>query len=363
MVSFTQISLLGLSCLPALVSAAPTTFSLPNGFPNPDPAAITQIEIAAHGSLPNGGPPKSINPNTITSLQLIAFNELVEVAFFTELIANITNNVKGYQFKNGDARNFALKTLKAVQAQEELHELNANDAVKKFSGTAIEPCQYKFPVDTFDDAIALAATFTDVVLGTLGNVATLLGANGDSDLIAGVAAVIGQEGEQNGWYRTLQDKIPSALPFLTASTREFAFSALNQDFVVPNSCPSSNFKLIDLPVFGALNVITDSNTAAKTKQIQFEIDTSKTPVPTDCDRLFVVYINQQNVPIVGNVEKSTVSNKKITFDASFPFEELSDGTFGNGLTIAALTSTNGPFTSAEDVAAVTLFGPGLIEID
>jgi hypothetical protein len=86
-------------------------------------------------------------------------------------------------------------------------------------------------------------------------------------------------------------------------------------------------------------------------------------VPADCDRLFVVYINQQNVPIVGNVEKSTVSNKKITFDATFPFEELSDGTFGNGLTIAALTSTNGPFTSAEDVAAVTLFGPGLIEID
>lgn len=37
----------------------------------------------------------------------------------------------------------------------------------------IQPCEYQFPVATFLDAIALAATFTDVVLGTLPEARTL----------------------------------------------------------------------------------------------------------------------------------------------------------------------------------------------
>jgi len=50
----------------------------------------------------------------------------------------------------------------------------------------------------------------------------------------------------------------------------------------------------------------------------------------------------------------------VSFTASFPFNEA---TFGNGLTIAAVTNTTGPFTGADDVAKVTVFGPGLIEIN
>jgi hypothetical protein len=56
--------------------------------------------------------------------------------------------------------------------------------------------------------------------------------DGDIGLIRGVASVIGQEGEQNGFFRFKADKIPSAVPFLTTSTREFAFSTLNQNFVL-----------------------------------------------------------------------------------------------------------------------------------
>jgi hypothetical protein len=35
----------------------------------------------------------------------------------------------------------------------------------------------------------------------------------------------------------------------------------------------------------------------------------------------------------------------------------------NGLTIAAVTNSAGPFESASEVAAATLFGPGLIEVN
>ncbi len=35
----------------------------------------------------------------------------------------------------------------------------------------------------------------------------------------------------------------------------------------------------------------------------------------------------------------------------------------NGLTIAVITNSAGPFSSADEVAAATLFGPGLVEIN
>lgn len=54
-----------------------------------------------------------------------------------------------------------------------------------------------------------------------------------------------------------------------------------------------------------------------------------------------------------------VDGTTVTFEAAFPF---STGTFGNGLSIAAVTNSTGPFSTTDDVAKVTLFGPGLIEI-
>jgi hypothetical protein len=342
------------------VSAAPFSFPLDNTFPNITAPSeqLTSIQDQAHGSLPNGSPPANIADNTATSLQLIAFNEIWEVAFFTDLISNITNNVAGYRIQDGATRRFVLDTLIAVQAQEELHALNANNALAHFTQNPIQACQYIFPVSNFEDAIALASTFTDVVLGTLGDIVTLFGEDGDNGLITGVAAVIGQEGEQNGYYRALQGKIPSALPFLTSSTREFAFSALNQAFVVPGSCPNSN--IINLPIFATLNVLTAADVAVATQTIQFEANTGNTSWPTDnSTTLSLVYVNQQNNPVVEQIMNVSVSGTTVTFEAAFPFNA---GTFGNGLTIAAVTNCTGPFTTADDVAKVTLYGPGLIEV-
>ena len=163
-------------------------------------------------------------------------------------------------------------------------------------------------------------TFTDVVVGTLQDVAVKLGANGDAPLIRGIAAVIGQEGEQNGFYRSMLGKIPSALPFLTASSREFAFSALNQGFVVPNSCPNSN--TIALPVFGALNVLTQ-DIKSQDQNLQFSF--APTGSVKSADGLSLVYINQQNTPIVQPISGAQNSNGAITFSAPLPlFEELDE---------------------------------------
>ncbi|RDW83482.1 hypothetical protein BP5796_04973 [Coleophoma crateriformis] len=349
-----------LACLTA-VFAAPFSFKdnpLGNGFPmivQPSDA-LTVVSVAAHGSLPNSPPPPNKpSADALTSLRLIAFNELFEVAYFTELLNNITNNVEGYEVGGkDDARNFMIKALTAVQAQEELHVLNANGAITHFGGEAVQPCTYNFPVTNINDAITLAQTFTDVVLGTLQDVVSLFGTDGDIALIRGVSSVIGQEGEQNGWYRTFLGKVPSALPFLTTSTREFAFSAL-QGFVVPGSCP--NLDSIKLQIFKPLTVIT-ANPEPKEQDITFSVEIAK-----DSDWMSsysITYINQQNLPINKPISNVNIVDRTVTFTANFPYDMA---TFGNGMTIAAVTNSTGSFDSASDVAKATVFGPGLIEIN
>lgn len=366
-------SLIGLSCLSTIASAAPFSFPLSNGFPkvaNPS-SQLTAIEQQAHGTLPNGPPPSSITADTETSLELIAFNELFEVAFFTELLSNVTNNVAGFQIADSNERNSVIAALTAVQAQEELHALNANGALAHFGVSPIQPCEYNFPVADFNSAIALASTFTDVVLGTLQDVASLLATDGDDGLIRGIVSVVGQEGEQNGFYRNLLGKVPSALPFLTTSTREFAFSALNQNFVIPGSC--SNIGEINLPVFQTLTINTRNiQPHSQTLEFSVSIDSTKTNSSTHgawkrdsphdssyYSSLSVVYINQQNLPVVEKITDVDIKGNTITFKADFPFDQF----LMNGLTIAAVTKSAGPFTSADAVAKDTIFGPGLIEIN
>ena len=336
------------------------SFPLSNGFPNvPNPSnQLTQIEDQAHGTLPNSPIPPSVKPDSITSLQLIAFNEISEVAFFTELLENITSNAPGYTFPDSGVRQFITDAIIAAQAQEELHALFANAALTYFNVAPIQPCKYNFPVSDFQSAITLASTFTDVVLGTLGDIQIGLATNGDVGLIGAVGAVRGQEGEQDGFFRLLLDKIPSALPFLTASTRDFAFSILNQAFVLPGSCPNSN--TIDLPIFDPLTVTT-SPVEAQTQTLSFMVTTSsQTQANAGVFANYgLVYINQQNLPIVEPLTNIVVSGATVTFSAQFPYDQF----LMNGLTIAAVTNNTGPFTSADTVASATLFGPGLIEIN
>jgi hypothetical protein len=288
---------------------------------------------------------------------------LFEVAFFTELLYNVTNNVPGYEVHRQGAHDFIVRALTAIQAQEELHALNANGALEHFNESTILPCQYDFPVDNFEEAINLASTFTDAVVSTLQDVQNSFAADGDIGLIRGVGSVIGQEGEQNGFYRQLLDKVPSALPFLTASTREFAFSAL-QGFVVPNSC--GNLDAIDLQIFNPLSVDT-RNIAPCSQTLEFSFE-AKNPQPSwnsDYSGLSLVYINQQNLPVVEKIQNARKDNNNIvTFQALFPFDDATRGAvFGNGLTIAAVTNSSGPFATADLVAKSTVFGPGLIEIN
>ncbi|KAF2164849.1 hypothetical protein M409DRAFT_67576 [Zasmidium cellare ATCC 36951] len=331
----------------------PFKFPLSNGFPNVEVGSpeLLAIEKQAHGTLPNGPLPSKIQDATATTLQLIAFNEIFEVAYFTSLLNNITSGV--YNVGSGAAKQIVENAITAVQAQEELHALGANAILQTAGRTTIQPCEYVFPVSDFDSSIALASTFTDVVLGTLQDALNNFGTDGDDELLALIGGVIGQEGEQNGFYRNLGGKIPSQLPFLTRSAGPFAFSALNQMFVVQGTC--GNLDAIALPIFSPLTVATQ-NIQAQDQDLSFSFKTNGTA--TDTSDLHIVYINQQNVPVVEPLKNVQTQGDTVSFQAAFPFTE----NLMFGLTIAAVTNSAGPFAGADDVAAKALYGPGLIEI-
>lgn len=226
--------------------------------------------------------------------------------------------------------------------------MNANTKLP----TPLQTCQYKFPTEKFGDAVALAATFTDVVLGTLQDVSMIFSADGKAGVVQAVASVIGQEGEQNGFYRSLTNKIPSAQPFLTASARDFAFSALNQNFVVPGSCDISG---IDLKVFEVLTLETP-NVELGDQTISLSFDISD--YHGTAEDLEFVLINGQNVPIVQELKNVKQDGKKVTFDADFL--QQTDLLFG--LTIGAVVSKGQALATVEQVADAAVFGPALIEV-
>ena len=194
-------------------------------------------------------------------------------------------------------------------------------------------------------AINLARTATDVVLGTLQDVIQIFAKNGDAGLARGVASVIGQEGEQNGFYRLVLGQIPSELPFLTTSDRNFAFTAI-QSFIVPGSCP--NIDEIPLNTFQGLTALQQPS-GLFDDQLQFTFNASASGYSGD---YWITYINQQNLPVTLPTTKVNES----TVEALFPFTEHQL----NGLTIATLTNSSGPFVNASEVASATIFGPAFL---
>lgn len=126
---------------------------------------------------------------------------------------------------------------------------------------------------------------------------------------------------------------------------------MNQNFVVPGSCTTQ----IAVPIFKPL-VLQNTDIQATDQQLQFSYSTSGV---SNTNGLSLVYINQQNLPIVQRLQNVHTSGSEVTFSANFPYQE----NLMNGLTIAVLARGSGPFPSADAVANATVFGPAIIEIN
>lgn len=100
------------SAAAGIAAAAPFSFPLANGFPTLNATAMAEVYKLAGGTLPNGALPTNLTASATQTLQLIAANELFEVAYFAELLSNVTNKVSGYD--DIADYDYVLKTLTAV---------------------------------------------------------------------------------------------------------------------------------------------------------------------------------------------------------------------------------------------------------
>ena len=98
-----------------VVISSPFKFPLHNGFPFPHDAALEELFTKAGGNFTNMPLAPKFDDDSLTSWKLQAFNEFMEVAFFTQLIANITERVPGYEL-DPDYESYIMASLEAIQA-------------------------------------------------------------------------------------------------------------------------------------------------------------------------------------------------------------------------------------------------------
>lgn len=90
-------TIIATATLATVVAAAPFTYPLANGFPKVNMTTLKVIFKLAGGTTPNVSPPATLTDSGVQTLQLIAANELFDIAYFTELLHNISLGVPGYR--------------------------------------------------------------------------------------------------------------------------------------------------------------------------------------------------------------------------------------------------------------------------
>ncbi|KAL8750421.1 MAG: hypothetical protein Q9199_007079 [Rusavskia elegans] len=361
------------------VATVAAPFPLPDGFPNPNYTQLLSIEKLAGGFLPNYRLPTSLSKNATTALQLLAHNEIFEVAFFNQLLTNITTAVPGYG-PNDTApldRAQLIKNIEAIKNQEELHSIAANQFLVSAKQQPIAPCQYTFPVSNFKTAMLFAQVFTDLALGTIPTIQLLFAgeAGGASRNVLTLGSILGQEGQQDGFFRSTQRKTPSAAPFLTLASASIASNILEK-LIVKDSCPQplSDLGYRTLP---SLSIDDEAKTAPEAGWPNWISISPRSTKPSPQE-------NRLSFTVVG-LPRSAEFNPSITYlsGAGRPYSvtvwefKRANGSDvahffadrplqtpqSNGLTIALFTRGLGPYTTTDAALEVTSAGPVLIEQD
>lgn len=270
----------------------------------------------------------------------------------------MTNNVKGFTDLKGENRKYVLRTLHSILAQEEIHALGVNAILENSGSNPIKPCNsYNFPTTDFESAIALADLFTGVVLGALQDITEVFAKGGAAPVTRLLSSVIGQEGEQKGYFRRVQEHVPSETPFLTTATRAFAFTVIQNFF---SDCPSLDE--IKLHKYAAVKVAqppSNKYTPGKNTTAVF-IFPPKATDAGQCHKHYATYLNQQNLPVTVDLRPHDklphTPDKWLTYEADFPYSD----NLMNGLTLVAIGCIPGPFKDIHEVANSVYWAPALI---
>ena len=90
-------------------------FSLSDEFSNSDESQLELIEWQIFETLSNAFLFTNVSKNNLISLQLIAFNKLFKIVYFTELFFNLTNNIAEYEISDSSRQDFIINNIIAVK--------------------------------------------------------------------------------------------------------------------------------------------------------------------------------------------------------------------------------------------------------
>lgn len=189
---------------------------------------------------------------------------------------------------------------------------------------------------------------TDLDMGILQYVVESFAKSGHPKLASLISSIVGQEGEQTGWFRYNQGAIPSELPFLTITSLSNAFSA-DQLYIVPGSCPNKN--TIPLKAFSPLHIETPPGPWTQNITVSFSGNNTNST-----GNLWMTYSNQHKSPITVPLHMQSSSGGMMMGKALFPYDKH----LLNGFTVADVTKRSGPFKDINAVAQSTVAGPGMI---
>lgn len=77
---------------------------------------LEKLEELAQGRIPDTYLPSNISSQGIKNLQLLAYTELIEIAFFTDLITNVSTSQPGFEIEDLEERVEILEGLSTVLA-------------------------------------------------------------------------------------------------------------------------------------------------------------------------------------------------------------------------------------------------------
>lgn len=344
--------MLSILAILALTSIGQSAFTpLKDGYPViSNKSTIADVEQLAGGHAGTYPPAPTLDVDDRTSWAVLAFSSLSTIAFYNELIANITNHVPGYDVSPHN-ESYIIQSLEFFVGAAEIQYYDAEWAVTGFNGSKVRPCEYDFPVTDFESAIDYAirlsyisiAHIPDMVQRTANN----LGTDG-ANIIFNLAGWSSVYGQQNGWFRSLLGKSPSVQPVSTPAPRDFLYSFIYQTSVVLGSCPGAS-----LPVqrYEPLILVTGN---VKDALIEFEfINKAKIDVESNHS---LVYLNGNIAPLTVPFNVSSNHDDKVKITADFPHDTWDM----DGLTLVSVVKGIGNFSFPIDVANATLFGPALI---
>ncbi|ODM20626.1 hypothetical protein SI65_03679 [Aspergillus cristatus] len=293
-----------------LTSIGQSAFTpLKDGYPViSNKTTLADVEQLAGGHAGTYPPAPTLDVDDRTSWAVLAFSSLSTIAFYNELIANITNHVPGYD---------------------------------------VSPTMITDFESAIDYAIQLSyisiGHIPDMVQHTANNLGT-----GGANIIFNVAGWSSVYGQQNGWFWSLLGKSPSVQPVSTPAPRDFLYSLIYQTSVVPGSCPDAS-----LPVqrYEPLILITEN---VKDALIKFEF-INKAKIDAGSNHS-MVYLNGNIAPLTVPFNVSSNHDDKVKITADFPHDKWNM----DGLTLVSVVKGTGNFSFPIDVANATLFGPALI---